>query len=285
VEANDYESVKHHPNNNSAHSSSASAITPNVSNINPNNTNLPYQVKRQPSPPGVVNTMNRPLQSNQTTTVADTQAAVKDGSGDKDKNNAIAAAAVALAKSMSDPSSLPLFPVMSPISTDATDGGAPPKHILLDDGDMRHQREYVMANFDGLQYHGNNANDLSSVSSSYNPWNRSPNSVMSQWIKDLEPNNQCCVRGSSWYDALHYCCTRMLCDDRKSSRRRKKTSGRERNRGGGADDTLQYHCNNANYSDGAASMPLNKYNTGRHNPFLMEYEHPQSYQKRYSRHV
>ena len=243
------------------------------------NTQLPVSTdaaaKRQPSPPGVVNTNNQPLQQNPSVTDTNTTAA----HANPTLKQMASHTAAQITANLSDPTSLPLFPGAPMTSMDAQDGKtAPPQQIRV-------ERDYVMAGFDADR-------DLVSDVSSDNkdPWNRSPNSVMSQFARDLEPNSQCCVRGTGWYDALHYMC-QAICTGGGRADRRSRSRGNRRDRDrrdprGDRDhgDYNDYQIHYKNFGRGAPGPYNNTRSSARQLPLNVN-EQPQNYQQHFSRHV
>jgi hypothetical protein len=119
-----------------------------------------------------------------------------------------------LVTSMSDPNSLEAL-------AGATAGL--PRQIIVDP--YPREREYIASNFKADQ---TLVSDVSSSKHQHNPWTRSPNSVVSEVFRDFEPRKQCWVRGSVWYDALHYACTRICCGEPGDFSRSKRERRRRR---------------------------------------------------------
>ena len=205
-----------------------------------NNVHEQAALKRQPSPPGVVNTMNRPLQQ-------------KDKMPASPRSPPISPQS----KTAEDQWSLPLFPVASP-----TDTESPPRDVIVDPRQMAPRQSSSRSFPRGPGHNLLDKDTVSDISSTdgKDPWNRSPNSVLSQVAKDMEPNPQCLIRGSRLYDALHYTFMRICCDGRGNGSSRGKEKRERDYRGHGTDRDSKYMTIEPDYSSKKYAGPsYNKY--------------------------
>lgn len=160
------------------------------------------ETRRQPSPPGIVNTNNQALQTN-------------------DKRNTKTPPSKIILQTNPTPEQWNALenvhkdmypPLETPFSNDATDGRTKPPQEVQVVRDTDYVRPYHYNNNNHQYDHDGRmvSDNISSIDDNDDPWNRSPNSLLSQFAHEMAPNPNCLIRGSACYDVLHYLCSRCF---------------------------------------------------------------------------